>query len=68
MFVGGRGKSERGREGERMRIWLVGELVEINEKLIQAEFIRQSYTSEFHFKVNRHQEDKILWAFIKNHV
>lgn len=42
---------ERGRDRERMRIWLVGELVEINEKLIQAEFIRQTCTLEFHFKM-----------------
>lgn len=38
----------RGKGGDR---WLLGELVEMNKKLIQAEFIRQIHTLEFHLKV-----------------
>lgn len=40
------------RQNERKRnIWLLGELVEVNEKLIQAEFMRQTHTLELHLKV-----------------
>lgn len=38
----------RGKGGDG---WLLGELVEMNKKLIQAEFIRQIHTLEFHLKV-----------------
>lgn len=50
--MGWRERREGQREREkREKIWVLGELVEVNEKLTQAEFIRQTHTLEFNFKV-----------------